>query len=456
MTWTPQIFKRGGPHGSGCLIDAIVCHDERRLRHLLSDASAKFSDTYWMRRESLLIRIAIFKPSIRGFRTTQWSKLAELDAEHCTHPVLAETLAPGKPANIAVSVALMSMLHTSGHFNLLQVLVDSRKFDLSEPLLFHMPIAYGLPNSWSLVAVDPIEFALLIDRGSDFDDPKSFPLLKTLLCSSRLHLNSNADMRMMELSLDWYSRAHWEALRAKGALSFLCGYRRYGFHSFKRITCGFCSFHDTERHKLLLSLLKALCRMGLTLNADTPPAYCYKRKDLYGRIYSSTFLEVLIEMFDMHFWNSKHKNKERYVSEWLCNGWICAQRNDWTCMSVLARHSSDGNVHFRILRQLLALGLFRDADNEQFWSAYCEDCFVVTQATLVTHRQCPRLAPLVDEFFRKPLSLLQLSRMEIRRLVGMNDFKDRMETLQKLGLLPPLLFKYVWRANEMLVDVARQ
>ena len=58
--------------------------------------------------------------------------------------------------------------------------------------------------------------------------------------------------------------------------------------------------------------------------------------------------------------------------------------------------------------------------------------------------------PLVNEFFQKPLSLLQMSRMEIRRLVGMNDFKDRMVTLKKMGLLPPLLFKYVWQANEML------
>ena len=142
-----------------------------------------------------------------------------------------------------------------------------------------------------------------------------------------------------------------------------------------------------------------------------------------------------------------------YVSEWLCNGWICAQRNDWICVRVLARHNPDGNIHLRILRQLLALGLFRDADNEQFWSAYCDDCYFVTQATLVTHRQCPRLAPLLNEFFRKPLSLLQLSRMEIRRLVGMSNFKDRMETLKKMGVLPPLLFDYVWRANEMLADV---
>ena len=59
----------------------------------------------------------------------------------------------------------------------------------------------------------------------------------------------------------------------------------------------------------------------------------------------------------------------------------------------------------------------------------------------------------MNEFFLKPLTLLQLSRVEIRRLVGMNDFKDRMETLKKMKLLPPLLYAYVWQANEMFADV---
>lgn len=39
---------------------------------------------------------------------------------------------------------------------------------------------------------------------------------------------------------------------------------------------------------------------------------------------------------------------------------------------------------------------------------------------------------------------------EIRGLVGMNDFERSLRSL----MLPPLLFEYVWQANEMLVDVA--
>ena len=165
--------------------------------------------------------------------------------------MLDEMLEAGKPANFAVSVALMSMLNTSGDFIALQVLVDSDKFDLHEPLVFHIPPE----NCWSLVAVDPIGMALLID--SDINDPNSFPLLKTLLRSSRLHLNFNVDLRLMEMWLHASGTGHWEAFRAHCALSFLYGYNRHLFNFFKQCICGISSSHkyNNKRHELQLSLL---------------------------------------------------------------------------------------------------------------------------------------------------------------------------------------------------------
>ena len=138
---------------------------------------ARFGDTYWMPCESLFKRTENFWHSFNGFRTSQWTQLAAND-EHCTHPVLAERLTPGKPANIAVSVALMSILNTTIYFNALQVLVDSEKFDLSEPLFFHMPFEYvSQQTSWSLMAVDSIEVAMLIYKGFNYDDSNWFPLM---------------------------------------------------------------------------------------------------------------------------------------------------------------------------------------------------------------------------------------------------------------------------------------
>ena len=58
-----------------------------------------------------------------------------------------------------------------------------------------------------------------------------------------------------------------------------------------------------------------------------------------------------------------------------------------------------------------------------------------------------RILPLLNEFFRTPCSLQQLSRATIRRSIGMNGFERRAKALP----LPRPLREYVWRANEELV-----
>lgn len=130
------------------------------------------------------------------------------------------------------------------------------------------------------------------------------------------------------------------------------------------------------------------------------------------------------------------------------------------------------NIHYgetsrgvRICRQLFALGLYRQPDNkllgpENLWPMRCiygsfEHCF----ACCLTHfwedknllkvkDACPKLACLVREFLSGPLTLQQLSRIEIRRRIGLHQFERRINTLP----LPPSLLKYVARANELLED----
>ena len=64
--------------------------------------------------------------------------------------------------------------------------------------------------------------------------------------------------------------------------------------------------------------------------------------------------------------------------------------------------------------------------------------------------ECAVVAPIVCEFFSGPLTLLQLSRVEIRRAIGFRHFERRVNSLQ----LPPLLLRYVLRADEMLSEAA--
>ena len=56
--------------------------------------------------------------------------------------------------------------------------------------------------------------------------------------------------------------------------------------------------------------------------------------------------------------------------------------------------------------------------------------------------------PLVREFLSGPLTLLQLARIEIRRLIGVRHFERRINTMKQL--LPALVFRYVASADKML------
>lgn len=200
---------------------------------------------------------------------------------------------------------------------------------------------YSFTALWidSLVGIDPIGIALLIEYDSAINAPNSYPLLKTLLrrdWSSRLDQNRlELDIRLLELSFDDSGTTYSVALRANNALCFIGGHHRFGlmFDSFKELVCR-NYVNDNRKPEFLLELLKALCRMGLTLNADTPPAYFFRQNSIHhlSEYWSHCFLEVLVYMFDMGFEYSIEDIKF-YVSEWICNGWICDEKiTDTVCL----------------------------------------------------------------------------------------------------------------------------
>lgn len=125
------------------------------------------------------------------------------------------------------------------------------------------------------------------------------------------------------------------------------------------------------------------------------------------------------------------------------------------------KESSQDSAAFRVCRQLLALGVFRrpvDADPIVLWTKCClygthrliQCDFCSEGKELSTTEECPIVARLGSEFFSGPLTLQQLSRIEIRRCIGVRHFERRINTLP----LPPLLLEYVSRANEMLTEEA--
>ena len=145
------------------------------------------------------------------------------DKWNCAHPRVAnETLVPGEPENIAMSVVLASMLHTTADFNAFQLVVESLKFDLSEPLILHVRniTIDGRYSDWELLIVDPAGMALCLDKKQfsyDQEDEDLFRLLKTLVLSC--HLNLEMNLRAIQVDI-----GKWSIYRASGALSFLYYY----------------------------------------------------------------------------------------------------------------------------------------------------------------------------------------------------------------------------------------
>lgn len=111
----------------------------------------------------------------------------------------------------AMSVVLASILYTTTKFNALQILIDSQKFDMSEPIIYYWRNYSN--KTWYLVAMSPVGLAILMDRCST-----SFVLLKTLKRNSLLKMDM--EFCFMELATDSVFN-RWKASRASNLLSFL-------------------------------------------------------------------------------------------------------------------------------------------------------------------------------------------------------------------------------------------
>ena len=118
----------------------------------------------------------------------------------CAHPIVEETLVPGEPANIAMSVVLSLMLHTTAKFNALQILMESHKFDMNEPLIFRR--RWNLTASrtdWGILKMNPSAMAISLDKRIGIADPDSFILIKILVRTCSLNL-LEMDLRAVSVS----------------------------------------------------------------------------------------------------------------------------------------------------------------------------------------------------------------------------------------------------------------
>lgn len=240
----------------------------------------------------------------------------------------------------------------------------------------------------------------------------------------------------------------------------------------------------TEKYFRLRVLLRALFDMDLLCpEAHSRPVFLFNRKNFCTsrrkRIgicveskFGGTLVEAIAEMFDTRYYNFEARD-EYFVSEWIRNGWICDKQAENEILYMLIeslqaelfghkRQEDDVNATLRVARQMLALGFFRKPHVEQTFLIDCRRFYgdfklrLKCQVCGIWHKEkhtaevCPATASFLAELLEQPLSLQQLSRIEIRCSIGINRFENRIKTLP----LPPSLLAYVWRAGEMLTDTS--
>lgn len=241
-------------------------------------------------------------------------------------------------------------------------------------------------------------------------------------------------------------------------------------YNFSRRILGYFASNFRKR---MISKVRALCDMGVVcLESDTRPGFFKRLWDQYAdRIISyyisSTLFNVLAKLFD--FWYNFNSRNESFVSEMICNGWICAIRGE-QCLYRLVDYLHE-YISSRIARRpsespgscsLWDSSANRFLNANLLWPRHYFNNKEITGYRYIRYKissnwhkpemfieECPLVAPLMNEFFHQTLSLQQLSRIQIRNSIGMNDFEHRVKCLS----LPPSIKNYAWKANEMLADV---
>ena len=464
---------------SACLVAAIELRDEATVRRMFADSNVQYADTVWLPLpirspfhmiESHENRIFAALSSSRFFdKYSFMSCIAannlQVGVNGCPHPTAIETLEAGyEPKSCVISVVLMAMLFSTPKFNALQILIESGRFDLRDPLIFHQCNDDYFANSWKLIAISTLGMALLIDRATYTGSECRLFLTRSLLDAFLASLDG------VFIGFQWINSNKWNSFRARGPIAFL-------------FNCdSIFEYLKTEASSTIV-LIETLSRIGFEQSSPIHSYFKRYHRRIYdfnanwltSDIFSNTVFDILVSFIDsMLFFMapydfSENVHLEYWITRFLRMGLLFPELGSCCLPALLnALHNDDVGAQskfFRICRQLFALGIFQQPDlnsNENrhlswgrrciynstnSWSLRCEICRI---GHLINNtEECPVVAPLVREFLSGPLTLLQLARIKIRRLIGVRHFERRVDTLKQL---PPLCLRYVARADEMLAE----
>ena len=121
-----------------CVVEAMQSNDENWFRILLTDPQLSYNDTFSIPKWEKTIKDSFginwkfpIVPSGGGSSSNQL----------CSHVVERTNLLASNLFSTTISLVQMSIICSTQHFNSLQMLIDSGKFDFSEPIIFHEEIS---------------------------------------------------------------------------------------------------------------------------------------------------------------------------------------------------------------------------------------------------------------------------------------------------------------------------
>ena len=452
---------------SACLIAAIERHDEATLRRLLDDQQVQYNDTVWLRIRS---NFNMIDPLHNGLNFLSCVPANSHENVACEHPIISEQpLEVGNPAACAISVVMMALLFSTADFNALQILIHSGRFNFREPLVYHLQRTNS--NSWSLIIVNPLGMALLLDLYKYKEEKRSFVLSHTIIDASSDLLESVFLGIAIKCPDNTAGDTDISSIRTRSLIVFICYVLRISF---------LCKYLCDVETTCILALIRTLIEFGVELkfpnSNDYNDNYSVFRICLYRRNWKfvgSMPVKRRHTVQEALWWlpglASDPCKAENSIAELLRMGLLCPKERAGTYFHYLIKiiHINSKMIKdsaLRVCRQLLALGFFRKSHTGSDGESN-ERCFLIRKMNLLCDlckencpicypvpgsntEKCPVIAQLFSEFISVPLTLLQLSRMEIRRLIGVRHFELDVNALS----LPPLLRTYISGANEMLSE----
>ena len=476
-----------------CICIAIEAHREDLLRELISQMNLEYHDTFWAPKPHVYLRnSSLFSeeliPELHCIRAD--TSLELIGHENCGHVAIdAELLTPPTEtsAYVLVSLITLAMLHTTTKFDPFSILRSSGIETFSPTAIDHHVFRenYAVFLSVWEQTEGPLEgFEYMVpprQTVKGFEGPLQLtfhPFMYSIEesvspISKALHLNM---LEYNELLVDTVDsgadHVHYSFVSAVEATYYFLNEQRLGL----RFWCivGQLGRLLNYSHSRITTLAELCCLSNEKINVNNLFEERLKLWSIFNKTdysrdglipylaHDAEFIcqlnNVSVEMVVWHAFNLNEVLKRflRCGFSYFVKGPVPAFEGRYTSFFYLLyceRYANHVEMMDGMSHQLLALGFGRPELHAGRHEAFDARLVYTRQMTQLLNsagstERAAKLQQLIDCFDCGPLTLMQLSRIAIRRVLGGSLFEKRVRKLEVA--LPPLLFRYVSDPTEFM------